>query len=286
MKRHGYYCQSRKSGAAPRARSCAGCAKSKVRCDGGKEGCGRCRARGLECRYPAKASRAKTPRAAVGEAEHITSWGDEYSSITGGAQGLSDDGNLLESMASVDFFDLGAGLPEWDDPGTRFGDFTSTQSTGLANERTNPSKLWPNRPWIPTIDHMHDAHPLLNESIPQSPTYTLLRSLNQRPGRQNGEQRTANLILHTLKSYPQMMLRHNTLPPFIHPRLVESASDEENDNMEPMTNCLNLVHMISSGIRGSRKLFWRNVRTECELLCVEVCFSNHQSGGNTDMLVA
>jgi hypothetical protein len=30
------------------------------------------------------------------------------------------------------------------------------------------------------------------------------------------------------------------------------------------------VHMISSGVQGSRKLFWKNVRMECERLCEEV----------------
>ncbi|KAJ5316801.1 hypothetical protein N7508_001309 [Penicillium antarcticum] len=39
--------------------------------------------------------------------------------------------------------------------------------------------------------------------------------------------------------------------------------------METLDNCITLVHMISSGSRGSRKLFWKNVRMECERLCSE-----------------
>lgn len=66
-----------------------------------------------------------------------------------------------------------------------------------------------------------------------------------------------------------MMLRHNTLPPFIHPSVV--SSDLDNPNLEPLTNCIALVHMIGSGIQASRKLFWENVRMECERLCEEVC---------------
>ena len=105
-------------------------------------------------------------------------------------------------------------------------------------------------------------------SIPAALTYTV-RSLIQRPNIKTEAQRTANLILHSLKSYPLMMLRHNTLPPFIHPRSI--SSDVENTHMEPLTNCISLVHMIGSGVQGSRKLFWRNVRLECERLCEEVC---------------
>ncbi|KAJ5574343.1 uncharacterized protein N7459_008770 [Penicillium hispanicum] len=63
------------------------------------------------------------------------------------------------------------------------------------------------------------------------------------------------------------MLHHNTLPPFIHPHLI--SSDIENPLVEPLTNCINLVRMISSEAKGSRKLFWKNVRLECERLLAE-----------------
>ncbi|KAG2170740.1 hypothetical protein VTO58DRAFT_110979 [Aureobasidium pullulans] len=36
--------------------------------------------------------------------------------------------------------------------------------------------------------------------------------------------------------------------------------------MEPLANCLSLLHMIGGNIRGSRKLFWKNVSMECERL--------------------
>jgi len=96
------------------------------------------------------------------------------------------------------------------------------------------------------------------------PTYNP-RKLILRPKMKNGgAQRIGNLILHTMKSYPTMMLRHNTLPPFIHPCLI--SSDVEDNDMEPLTNCISLMHMITSGVQGSRKLFWKNVRMECERL--------------------
>lgn len=115
---------------------------------------------------------------------------------------------------------------------------------------------------------------LLNIPIPPIPTYP--RSLIHRPKMNPGPQRVANLILRTLKSYPRMMLRHNTLPPFIHPRSVSSNAGK--DHMEPVANCVNLVRMISNGVQGSRKLFWRNVRLECEHLCEEVCLNGSRTG--------
>ncbi|KAE8361121.1 hypothetical protein BDV27DRAFT_148096 [Aspergillus caelatus] len=105
-----------------------------------------------------------------------------------------------------------------------------------------------------------------NLSIPPGPTQ-FIRSLVQRPYMGAGAHRIAKLILHNLRSYPQMVLRHNTLPPFIHPSVV--SSDFGNPDPESLTNCIALVHMIGSGIQATRKLFWKNVRMECERLCEE-----------------
>lgn len=122
----------------------------------------------------------------------------------------------------------------------------------------------------PSITLGQDAQPITlspSVSIQTMPAYTI-RSFNQRSRLKTGTQRIANLIFHTLKSYPLMMLRDNALPPFIHPHLV--SSDVENEDMEPLINCINLVHMLSSRIHGSRKLFWKNVRIECENLYANV----------------
>jgi hypothetical protein len=80
-------------------------------------------------------------------------------------------------------------------------------------------------------------------------------------------QKIVSLILHNLRSYPQM-IRQNTLPPFIHPQL--ACGDTDNGYIEPLANCISLMYMIGGGMTGSRKLFWKNVRLECEKLFVEV----------------
>ena len=112
-----------------------------------------------------------------------------------------------------------------------------------------------------------------NYTIPQTPTWNV-RSLVHRPRLETRVQRTAGLIIHTLKSYPRMMLQHNSLPPFIHQHVLGSNSGD--DDQEPLTNCINLVHMISSGYQGSRKLFWKNVRLECEQIMEQV-YQSHNS---------
>jgi hypothetical protein len=124
-----------------------------------------------------------------------------------------------------------------------------------------------------TVPTSHTMQLQLHQQPTLSPTLPLLGpTLVQRPRPENGRQKTAGFILHTLKSFPQMMLRHNTLPPFIHPRLMTppSIADRE-DELEPLHNCISLLHMLRGRVAGSRKLFWRNVRMECERFLQEVC---------------
>jgi hypothetical protein len=106
----------------------------------------------------------------------------------------------------------------------------------------------------------------LKFSIPMAPSAA--RSMIRRQRTQTAAQRVSNLISHTLQSYPLMLLRSSTLPPFIHPSMI--TSNDENLHLESLTNCLSLVQMISTGIQTSRKLFWKNVRMECERLSEEV----------------
>lgn len=57
LKRHGYYCRSRKVGSVNRPRSCITCARDKARCDNRRSECSRCKAKGIECCYPKMTSR-------------------------------------------------------------------------------------------------------------------------------------------------------------------------------------------------------------------------------------
>ena len=122
-------------------------------------------------------------------------------------------------------------------------------------------------PFLGQISQNH-IHPYEDSaSIPKPPTYTL-RSLKMKTNIRGGAQVTANLMVRIVHSYPKMMLHHDSLPPFIHPQWATTAS--ENHRLEPLANCVSLVRMVGSGMTGSRKLFWRNVKTECERLRGEV----------------
>jgi len=125
-----------------------------------------------------------------------------------------------------------------------------------------------------------DLYPSAGFDVPQSETLMMLpeqasmsfemsvpgtmedsRSLVPRASATANNQRTANLIFSTFKSY-LLMFQQDTLPPFIHPSILHSALTD--NQLEPLMTCINLVQMTGKNLRGSRQLFWRNVRLECE----------------------
>jgi hypothetical protein len=181
----------------------------------------------------------------------------------------SGDSSLLVPLGStpaitnLDFANAGNEYFGWHDPDADLTDFFNLEAipeTAQCSSLLSPTFIPHSAPTIgQRVQGQQIAPPLV--SIPMQLTYAA-RSLIRRTNMELGTQRTASLILHTLKSYPLMMLRNNTMPPFIHPRLI--SSDVENNDMEPLNNCISLVHMLGSRVPGSRKLFWKNVRMECE----------------------
>ncbi|KAE9369668.1 hypothetical protein N431DRAFT_427836 [Stipitochalara longipes BDJ] len=273
LKRHGYYCRSRRVVNATRTRSCISCARGKARCDNRRPECSRCSTKGIHCQYPANAPKGRGPRTQHNDDAPIEQQEIAPSTIADSAraehhQDASNDADIILDNGPLTFnpesANTGGEYLDWNDLDMAFTDFLNPQTNEEAFQYPSswsPSSAHQSTPWIDQTAQIRQAISSPNLSIPKTPISNF-RSLISRPKMGTGAQRIANLILHTLKSYPLMMLRHKTLPPFIHPHLV--SSEVENDNMEPLNNCFSLVHMISSGIRGSRKLFWKNVGSECE----------------------
>lgn len=283
MKRHGYYCRSRGDNNNPRSRSCISCAKSKARCDNGRPQCTRCGLKGFECHYPAplyRNAKSKVPpnddavleqrrRSLLSGVEPIPSE-NIYQPRNNGIMALNDG----VFTTRPEYGDTPVEQIDWNHGDFDFVDFISPQISDEATLYLPATPLSPNSHSSSLASGFGQPLQLISPfdlSLPPTPTFTV-RSLNQRPRLEAGARRTASLILSTLKSYAVMMLRDGSLPPFIHPHLFSSQAD--NDNMEPLNNCKSLVHMISKGNQGSRKLFWRNVQMESERLREKVCKQN------------
>lgn len=276
LKRHGYYCRSRKAGSSIRPRSCISCARGKARCDNRRPECSRCTTKAIECHYPTSTPRSTGPRVQHNDdisTENTPPLVADTPSVEDRRDASNDGGMILDSALAISDLEvpnLGDEYLGWDDPNFDFTDFLNPQTNDDTVEYLSPSSSSLVYPSTPSFDQTAQAQQAISPfkvSLPPLPT-TAVRSLHQRIKLKTGAQRIANLILHTLKSYPQTILRHNTLPPFIHPHSV--CSGAEDNNAEPLNNCVSLLHMINSGVQGSRKLFWKNVRLECEQWRAEV----------------
>ncbi|KAL5050498.1 hypothetical protein BDW71DRAFT_174055 [Aspergillus fruticulosus] len=243
LKRHGYYCRSRKAGPTARSRSCISCARRRARCDNRRPRCSRCVAKSSLTDYPPDArpdqenddrlgtlSTANPIRGFLNltetEGEDLLNW-NTY------------DNNLELNFAGLEF---------------NFLDPIPQANRASEYQYSLPAKVQPGHPQI---------------SIP--PTFLLPRLLTRKPESITGGKRTTHLILQTLKSYLYMLLRDDTLPPFIHTRSIPQAFSMnsrgalEFSSMGALEACLSILGIIKNS--KSRKLFWNHVRTQCEQLC-------------------
>ena len=294
-------------GYTTKPRSCLGCAKAKTGCDHKRPECSRCISKAIECKYPARKpkegtltthTKAPSGNSAPAEPKQTTPPPSTIPPGTDGREKSQEDGQVNLSggppLPDVDLplnfgegldwslanagrlegdlaADLGGDYLGWDDAAGSFFNLLGL----VADKPPSPSPRQTSVPFVNSLT-TPTPQPLLRQQdirapsfrIPATPSITV-RSLIHRPETRTGSQRVRNLILHTLKSYPFMMLRQDTLPPFIHPSTTTYPVVEE-AHMEPLNNCISLVHMVSSGVHGSRKLFWNNVRTECERLSEQV----------------
>lgn len=275
LKRHGYYCRSRRTSSTLKSRSCVSCARRKIRCDKTQPQCSRCKAKGVECQYvtrlakptrnPQTGHELSTGRTTNTSPTLLTRMSFQSHPSTNNDDDTTHDSSLV--ITGDQFAGFEGDALNWDNPHIDFSGFLNQEFNESVKE---PSALWAVTDY-PTTTSMIDRVQSINCSIPPQPTSNP-RSFSQRPKTSPGTQRTTALIQHTLKSYLLTMLRHNSLPPFIHSSLASTTFE-----LEPLDNCINLVYMISSGMKGSRRLFWKNVRMECERLCSEVSRTYHVS---------
>ncbi|KAI0129862.1 hypothetical protein BJ170DRAFT_692521 [Xylariales sp. AK1849] len=270
LKRHGYYCRSRRARTTTKLRSCSSCAGAKARCDNRRPECSRCITKVIKCHYP-----ANTPKIAGPKFQHSDDASTELCKTTPSLaadspsvenrQEASNDGDIfLDGAIAVsdsELANIGREYLDWGQPDIDLTELLTRQTHDEAVQSLASESSSLVRDSTDQTVHLQQDVSFRNVSIPTLPDYNT-RSFIHRPKLETGERRTASLMLHTLKSYPLMMLDHNALPPFIHTSLI--TSDVENNCMEPLNNCISLLHMVNSGVQGSRKLFWRNVRQECE----------------------
>jgi hypothetical protein len=75
------------------------------------------------------------------------------------------------------------------------------------------------------------------------------------------------MMKNVIDSYPHMMLRKETFPPFINPRSYDRGSGEM---PAVLKECMDLAHMFAARTPESSDLIWRTIRMQQEKLLAQV----------------
>ena len=86
-------------------------------------------------------------------------------------------------------------------------------------------------------------------------------------------QHNTSLIMQALRAYPLMMLRRETLPPFIHPHWHRSGTTAL---PEPISNCMSIPQMYAFRSEETKPFLWRTIKAEDEYSLAQVSISRSQ----------
>lgn len=240
-------------------RSCEACIKAKTRCNNAQPSCARCTTRHHPCAYSNR-SHTRRSKACDDTSLHQSYYQDDVE-----IAGMPDTLLLARpSNGNADFLPAATDLSE-----SNAADLSLALSDWGLSHR-DVSLIGKSRPSVTSLpQHQHQEG--RKDTIPRMPTFHL-RSFAQSRSMMGRTSPSARLMSHMLTSLPKTMYSAGSLPPFIHPYSLGSNPHNPGGAFESLTTCVMLMQMISSGTIGSRKLFWKIVRIECERFKVEVPF--------------
>ncbi|KAF2828222.1 hypothetical protein CC86DRAFT_348301 [Ophiobolus disseminans] len=276
LKRHGYYCRSRKgSERITRARACVACAKAKAKCDNLPMACGRCTSKTIPCVYRSrKVTREHTPDSSCEELESTHDFTKSLSSAAMSPETAKsvaiNETNQSGHQDALTGLDLSMDIEdpfEWG-----LVDFGSPKLHAW-DYRKSPVPIAP-MPFDLALSRIaNDYNPdqmssMLEPSIPTMPTYEM-RCFTRKPALKGGSQATAIMMTRILTSFPLMMRNLASPPPFVHPFCLKIGMDMDHKPLESLTTCASLMQLLGSGGDANRRLVWKNIHLECERLHAE-----------------
>lgn len=278
--RHLPYCRRTLSRQRTRVRSCRACSLAKTKCSFGTR-CSRCTRKGLECVYGtsqrihvhSSASSNSTP------SPYINFDLSEEPVVNGDITGREfdspdwslamDDTTLLneawniQPITSSKASKLSTLAPDQDnepfEPRTyKFsegGNHMTGLRTNISFEQHQVSEL-ERRDHISELSLPRDTPDYRNAYV-LKPYLYLLHTAEA--------QYSAKYIIRNLRSYPQMMRRKATFPPFIHSHWYGALP-------APLANCMGIAQMFTARTFETSPFVWRTIRMEQQRLASEVRF--------------
>jgi hypothetical protein len=253
------YCRRARTKPKIRTKPCQQCRFSKTRCSFKEPSCERCTARNLACVYepPRKGAEAEltfdimrqtpsnhpmtTTQHTGGHSTDLAmTEGIDLPSILMDDNVPGGDSIAADEMALILGYDQNQQI--WNYDTDSFAEFDpthlSSRPEALLTSQRNPYKasrakiIRTSTPsWVPSI--------LRSLSLPDPAT-----------------QQSINLAMNIIRSFPQMMLRRQTFPPFIHPLWHLPTLPES------LASCMSIAQLFVSRTSESRPFLWRCIRAE------------------------
>ncbi|KAH7123521.1 hypothetical protein B0J13DRAFT_566738 [Dactylonectria estremocensis] len=245
--RHVKYCYRAQTRRKGRPRSCFPCSTAKAKCDFANL-CARCEKKGLECTY------VQPNQGGEGSQQQPF-------------MALNDDHNLTPVAPST--VTISSCLyPVSHPPIEQYGFTFNSASDGLLAPFNNITEIRKLKGVVASVQstypHSHGDQRLSFES--QSPQHHSSESIihQQIAARDFAHlsyhsptlKTAATLIVHALYAFPQMMLRRQTFPPFIHPHWHKPCLPEK------LASCMSISQLFAVRTPETRLFLWRTINAE------------------------
>lgn len=282
--RHRFYCRSKlsKGQRLPPKRSCIACVRAKVRCDVRPRKCARCESKGIKCEWPPRTgylptteslSSQRGPEASEASTDLIPSPSSLQIQKTGGelnhelSSGILTNVDNLDRHASTQSLDL-SGVP----PLNSINPATGPVSNLLDEQQPDLFALSARlaQYGAPFQSYQFTANSITFPHIPrQISTRNEWRAFQHRIFSNPTQKQSAATLRRFLASYPTMMLRRETFPPFIHPQCMPDVEGNVS-LLKPLERCVELARAFRYRARENAESVWRDIRVEHERLWTEV----------------
>lgn len=276
---------------AHRKRSCIQCTQAKTRCNSALPRCSSCATKSLECQYDESTlqkiqglqeNHDHGAEAAGGRLDAFSS--QLLASVTISADGnvaSSDPGGLdfgglfppyLADHSLADLMALGQSPKPLNHTLARAALSKFPVSVSASQPPINAPLLDMNGTTglFPRVDAFSQANNFSLDMpfvIPQSMVAPSTRSLVSRKPTGIHAQLSTKLLWRLLASFPAMAERKETLPPFIHPKMLSGGfGDEMQEPPDSLVNCMSVTQIWKLRHPHTRSFVWRTIKTELEKL--------------------
>ncbi|KAH0524017.1 hypothetical protein TsFJ059_008939 [Trichoderma semiorbis] len=234
LSRHVSYCRRASATRKVRPKACLRCHASKTKCSLSRPQCSRCHSQGLECTYERPARRPLAVGASTIEEQHastsnLSRRGTEQLYIAANAISRSSSNSTIDTSEDVDRCST-----------------SSESGSRLASTATNPTT------WRPALEPVPSA---THTDVLDSSNSLVLENLH--PGILSSNS-AIDQLTHAIHAFPQMMMRRQIFPPFIH------AHWHMSELPETLANCMSVAQIYSTRTPETRPFLWRMIGVELQ----------------------